>query len=66
MGAERERIERWIVDANKLADRARAKLDNPKFASGAPAEVVAKVREQLAEHEARAERLRAQLEELSA
>ncbi len=66
LGAERERLDRGIADANKLADRARAKLDNPKFASGAPADVVAKVREQLAEHEARAERLRAQLEELSA
>lgn len=64
MGAERQRLEKEIGEAQVLADRARAKLDNPKFAQGAPAEVVDKARAKLAEHEGKIERLRAQLEEL--
>jgi valyl-tRNA synthetase len=63
--AERARIERDIDEATKLADRARAKLGNPKFIEGAPSDVVEKVRGQLAEHEARIEKLRSQLGELS-
>ncbi len=66
VGAERDRLDRGIAEANKQASRARAKLDNPKFASGAPADVVAKVRDQLVEHEAKADLLRTQLEELGA
>jgi valyl-tRNA synthetase len=64
VGAERARLERDIADASELAARARSKLDNPRFAEGAPAEVVAKTRAQLEEHQARVARLRAQLEEL--
>ncbi len=62
--AEKARLEREEADALKLAERARAKLDNPGFTDGAPSDVVAKVRAQLAENEERARRLRAQLEEL--
>ncbi len=64
LGAEKTRLERGIEEATKLADRARTKLDNPKFAQGAPDDVVAKVRAQLAEHTDRIEKLRAQLEGL--
>ena len=64
LGAERERIERDLKEAEKLAANARAKLENPKFISGAPPEVVAKARAQFEEHTDRVSKLRAQLEEL--
>jgi valyl-tRNA synthetase len=63
VGAERARLEREIDEEEKLADRARTKLDNPNFASGAPADVVDKVRQQLEEHSERATMMRAQLED---
>ena len=65
VGAERTRLEREIAEAGKLADRARAKLDNPRFAEGAPTDVVEKTRGQLAEQETRIEKLQAQLADLS-
>jgi valyl-tRNA synthetase len=64
VGAERTRLEREIAEASALADRARSKLDNPKFAQGAPPDVVAKTRGQLDEHTSRVEKLRAQLADL--
>ena len=64
VGAERQRLEKEIAEEQTLIERARAKLDNPKFTSGAPAEVVEKTRKQFEEHSERATRLRAQLEEL--
>jgi valyl-tRNA synthetase len=64
LGAERERLQKEIAEENGRVTRARTKLDNPKFVSGAPGDVVEKVRGQLAEHSERAERLRKQLEEL--
>jgi valyl-tRNA synthetase len=65
LDAERKRIEREIAQGDEQAERAKSKLDNPKFVNGAPPEVVEKVRAQLAEHTERTDRLRAQLEELS-
>jgi valyl-tRNA synthetase len=62
--AERSRLEREIAEADKLADRARTKLANPRFAQGAPADVVEKTRASLAEQEGRLEKLRAQLADL--
>jgi valyl-tRNA synthetase len=64
LDAERTRLAREIDEATKLADRARAKLDNPNFTEKAAPEIVAKTRAQLTEHTERAERLRAQLDEL--
>jgi valyl-tRNA synthetase len=64
VGAERERLEREIAETTKRAEAANAKLANPKFVSGAPADVVEKVRSQLAEHNERVAILRSQLEEL--
>jgi valyl-tRNA synthetase len=64
LGAELSRLEREIAEASKLAERAKTKLDNPKFAQGAPPEIVAKTRSQLDEHEARLTKLREQLQEL--
>ncbi|MEX2538300.1 MAG: valine--tRNA ligase [Actinomycetota bacterium] len=66
LGAERERLERSLAEATKVADRARAKLANGGFVSGAPTDVVDKVRAQLAEQEERAAMLRSQLEALGA
>ncbi|MGH2760865.1 MAG: valine--tRNA ligase [Actinomycetota bacterium] len=65
VGAERQRLEREIREEEALVERARSKLDNPKFTAGAPPEVVAKAQAQRDEHAERARRLRAQLEELS-
>ena len=39
-----------LAEATKLARGREAKLDNPRFVDGAPADVVEKVRAQLAEH----------------
>ncbi len=64
VGAERARLEREIAEEERRAAAATAKLVNPKFTSGAPADVVDKVRGQLDEHAQRAAALRAQLEEL--
>jgi valyl-tRNA synthetase len=64
VGAERTRLQREIDEATKLAERARAKLDNPNFTVKAAPEIVEKTRAQLAEHSERVERLRAQLEDL--
>jgi valyl-tRNA synthetase len=64
VGAERARLEREITEETKRAVAAKAKLDNPKFTSGAPADVVEKVRAQFDEHTERAASLRAQLGEL--
>jgi valyl-tRNA synthetase len=61
---ERTRLTNEIDATTALAERARGKLDNPGFSKGAPAEVVEKTRGQLAEHEAKVERLRTQLDEL--
>ncbi|HYZ92065.1 MAG TPA: valine--tRNA ligase [Actinomycetota bacterium] len=64
VGAERQRLSKEIADEDALAARARAKLDNPKFTSGAPADVVEKAQRQFDEHSERAASLRAQVEEL--
>jgi valyl-tRNA synthetase len=64
VGAERARLEREIAEESKRIAAASTKLDNPKFTSGAPADVVQKVRKQLEEHSERAALLRSQLEEL--
>jgi valyl-tRNA synthetase len=64
VGAERQRLANEIEATTALANRARGKLDNPGFAKGAPADVVEKTRGQLADHEAKIERMRSQLDEL--
>jgi valyl-tRNA synthetase len=63
LGAERARLEREIAEEEKRATAAKAKLDNEKFTSGAPADVVEKVRRQLADHSEKAALMRTQLEE---
>jgi valyl-tRNA synthetase len=65
LGAERKRLEREIEQEESLAERARTKLSNEKFTSGAPADVVERTRTQQVEHTERAARLRAQLEDLA-
>ncbi len=50
--AERQRIQKEIAKVNERIEFARAKLAKPDFAERAPAEIVAKERERLVEHEA--------------
>jgi valyl-tRNA synthetase len=63
--AETVRLEREIRQAEDAAARARQKLRNEGFVSGAPDKVVEQVRAQLAAAEARIGKLRAQLRELA-
>jgi valyl-tRNA synthetase len=48
VAAERARLDKDRVSAEKEIAQSRAKLDNPAFTHKAPAEVVAKIRERLA------------------
>ena len=50
--AERQRIEKEIARVDERIGFARTKLAKPDFAERAPAEIVAKERERLVEHEA--------------
>jgi valyl-tRNA synthetase len=50
--AERQRIQKEIVKVDERIEFARTKLAKPDFAERAPAEIVAKERERLAEQEA--------------
>jgi valyl-tRNA synthetase len=61
---ERERTERDLRKARGLEQRAAAKLDNPNFVDRAPADVVAKVRAELVEHQTAAHVLEERLREL--
>ena len=64
VAAERPRLEKAIADTTSLLDKSRAKLANASFLDRAPAEVVGRERAKAAEHEARLEKLSAQLVEL--
>jgi valyl-tRNA synthetase len=59
--AERARLEKDRAAAEKEIAACRAKLDNPAFTDKAPAEVVAKVRQRLANAEADLARINASL-----
>jgi valyl-tRNA synthetase len=63
---ETARVEKELAEAGKHVDRTRAQLSQPSFTDKAPPEVVAQRREQLAEQEDRATRLRDRLETLRA
>ena len=62
--AERERLGRQKAKAEADAARIRAKLDNPDFVNNAPAEVVTKSGDQLADLESRIAQLDEQLSRL--
>jgi len=64
--AERARLEKDRAAAEKEIAGCRAKLDNPAFTDKAPAEVVAKVRQRLANAEADLARINASLAALGA
>jgi valyl-tRNA synthetase len=64
VGAERERLERSIVDIEAALARSEKKLGNSEFVSKAPAAVVAKESAKAAEARGRLEKLQAQLSEL--
>ena len=66
MAAERARLDKDRVAAEKEAAQCRAKLDNPAFTDKAPADVVAKIRDRLAAAEADLARITAALEALAA
>jgi len=65
IGAERERLgkqrERWSA----ALEKCRSKLDNASFVANAPADVVAKERERVADLEQRTARLKRQIDLLA-
>jgi valyl-tRNA synthetase len=61
LGAERQRLEKEIKRADEAIAFGRAKLARPEFAERAPAEVVDKEREKVAQQEALREKLVASL-----
>jgi len=63
-GAERQRLEKELKKIDGERRRSQGKLANDKFLARAPAEVVAKEKEKLAEFEARMEKLKRALEQL--
>jgi valyl-tRNA synthetase len=62
--AERERLNKSIVDGESDIERSRAKLANPNFRDRAPAEVVAGEEAKVASAEERIAKLTTQLTEL--
>ena len=62
---ERERLRRELAAAEDDLGRARSRLDDPRFAERAPAEVVSRERERAAAATERAAGLRRRLEELA-
>jgi valyl-tRNA synthetase len=64
LAAERARLAKDRLAAEKEAAQCRAKLDNPAFTDRAPADVVAKIRDRLATAEADLARITAALEAL--
>jgi valyl-tRNA synthetase len=65
LGEERARLERELASLGAERTRAEAKLANPDFLAKAPAPVVAKARERLAEVDQALAKVRAQQTELS-
>lgn len=61
LGAERQRLEKEIKRADEAIAFGRAKLARPEFAERAPAEIVDKEREKVAQQEALREKLVASL-----
>jgi valyl-tRNA synthetase len=61
LSAERQRLEKEIKRADEAIAFGRAKLARPEFAERAPAEIVDKEREKVAQHEALREKLVASL-----
>ena len=64
VAAERARLDKDRLAAEKEAAQCRAKLDNPAFTDKAPEDVVAKIRDRLAAAEADLARITAALEAL--
>ncbi len=62
---EMQRIRNDLAKLEKDIDRSRAKLANEKFVERAPAEVIEKEKNNLADNEAKAVRMKANLESLS-
>ena len=62
--AERERLRKAIADVEGQLAASQKKLANESFTTRAPAEIVQKERDKLAEFEARLDKLRTQLDEL--
>src|SRR5690606_17036335 len=65
IGAERERLGKQLERAGSDLEKCRRKLDNALFVANAPADVVAKERERVAELEQRSARLKRQIELLT-
>jgi valyl-tRNA synthetase len=64
--AERKRLEKQLGKVQADLDRARAKLDNPRFVNNAPADVVTQEKQRAADFERQIAQLGEQLEKLDA
>ena len=64
--AERERLAKELKKIEKEIEKAESKLNNPKFAERAPAEVLEEQRERLAEWQTKRNQVNEALENLSA
>jgi valyl-tRNA synthetase len=64
--AERERLAKELKKVEKEIEKAESKLNNPKFAERAPAEVLEEQRERLAECQTKRNQLNESIENLSA
>ncbi|MFS8608775.1 MAG: class I tRNA ligase family protein, partial [Gammaproteobacteria bacterium] len=65
IGAERERLAKQLERASADLEKCRRKLDNASFVANAPADVVAKERERVADLEQRTARLKRQIDLLA-
>ena len=63
--AERERLAKELKKIEKEIEKAEAKLNNPKFAERAPAEVLEEQRERLSEWQAKRDQVNEALVNLS-
>ncbi len=65
IAAERQRLEKEIVQAENYIKNINLKLSNKQFIDNAPKDVVEKEQEKLAEQQSRLEKLKTQLEKLA-
>jgi valyl-tRNA synthetase len=65
VASERDRLGKQLAKSRDDAAKSRRKLDNQSFVANAPAEVVAKERERIAELDQRAAQLEQQLARLA-
>ena len=62
--AERERLQKQLLDSKQWVDRLEQKLANRQFVDNAPADVVQRERQKLSEHQTLCGQLQSQLQQL--